>query len=113
MRLTLMRSCSSAMTPAIFLRQVLRETNRRLINEFQFEKKILAALCSGQRILAQHGALRGKHVAANQSVTHEEIEVEGGKQSSESIVVDGRVVTSDATNDATLFLQAIEKARKL
>ncbi len=31
---------------------VAGEQTRRLINEFQFEKKVLAALCSGQRILA-------------------------------------------------------------
>jgi serine/threonine protein kinase/putative intracellular protease/amidase len=88
------------------------EQSKRLINEFQFEKKVLAALCSGQRVLAQHGALRGKRVSASESVTAEEIEVEGGKQVAETIVVDGRLVTSDATDDASDFLLAIKKILK-
>ncbi len=61
----------------------------RLLNEFQMQKKIIAALCAGQRILAQHGALRGKVVTPAKSVQDYEIEVEGANAFSKMFGVMG------------------------
>lgn len=82
---------------------------RRLLNEFQLQKKIVASLCAGQRVLAQHGALRGKRVAPCVSVKSEEILYEGGTRTEENVVTDGLVVTASDAEHAAEFLQAIEK----
>lgn len=84
----------------------------RLINEFQLQKKVVASLCAGQRVLAQHGALRGKQVAPCASVKLDEITYEGGTLTDRAVVADGLVVTASDAKDAPQFLQAIKKTRR-
>lgn len=83
---------------------------KRLLNEFQMQKKIVASLCAGQRILAQLGALRGKRVAPCESVRPDEIKVEGGVRTDSQVVSDGLVITAASPQDAREFVQAIRKS---
>lgn len=83
---------------------------RRLVNEFQMQKKVLASLCTGQRVLAQHGALRGKRVARCEYVRGDEIDVAGGEQTDLAIETHGLVVTAENVRNAPEFLRAILKA---
>lgn len=85
---------------------------RRLLNDFQLQKKVVSSLCAGQRVLAQHGALRGKRVAPCVSVKPDEIRYEGGTQTAENVVSDGLVVTASEAEYAAEFLAAIEKVRR-
>ncbi len=84
---------------------------RRLVNEFQLQRKVLASVCAGQRVLVQHGVLRGKGVAPTQSVTAAEIEAGDAHLLDQSVVVDGQVVTCSKANYAGQLLEAIEKIR--
>ncbi len=86
---------------------VAGEETSRLITEFQMQKKPIAAMCAGQRILAQHGALRGKEVVPCQSVSATEIEVEGGRRSSLDVQADGLVISASSADHAKDFLKKI------
>lgn len=85
------------------------DETRRLLNEFQRQKKIVASLCAGQRILAQHRALQGKRVSACKHLSSGEIEVEKGTTSSDDVVTDGRLVTAGDSSSAAKLLQQISK----
>jgi len=86
------------------------DDTRRLLTEFQRQKKVVASLCAGQRALAQHGALRGKRVSPCESVRADEITIEGGTRGLADVEVDGRVVTASHARSAPEFLKAIEKS---
>lgn len=74
------------------------------------QKKVLGGLCAGQRILAQHGALRGKRVAPGESIRDEEILVEGGTRDTQAVVADGLVVTAASADHAENFLKKMIQA---
>jgi putative intracellular protease/amidase len=82
----------------------------RLINEFQMDKKILGAVCSGQRVLAQHGALRGKQVTPAVSVHSDEIKYGGASRTEDHVVRDGNVITAAEARFAGRFMSAITSA---
>jgi putative intracellular protease/amidase len=83
------------------------EQTKRLIHEFQREKKIVASLCAGQRVLAQQGAVNGKRVAKCQSVKEDEIFYGGGTRTEGPVEIDGQLVTASHADHATEFLTAI------
>jgi serine/threonine protein kinase/putative intracellular protease/amidase len=85
------------------------EDTRRLLNDFQMKKRVVASMCAGQRILAAQGVLRGKSAAASQSVAEQEITVEGGQVVAEPVVVDGLVVTAAEATHSLEFLRAIRR----
>lgn len=85
------------------------DETRRLLNEFQRQKKVVASLCAGQRVLAQQGVLRGKKVALCEVVRPEEIQIEGGTPVSAAVQVDGRVVTSSHAKFSLDFLREVKK----
>ncbi len=84
-----------------------RVETKRLINEFHMQKKVLAGLCAGQRVLAQHGALQGKRVTPCVSVRDDEILVEGGQRGTENVIVDGLVVTAASSQYSYEFLEKL------
>lgn len=83
---------------------------RRLIADFQARGKIVASLCAGQRVLADHGALYGKRVAACEFVTPQMIAAAGGTAEGERVVRDGAVVTASRDVDAADLLATILRA---
>ncbi len=82
----------------------------RLINEFQMDKKILGAICAGQRVLAQHGALRGKQVTPALSVHSDEIKYAGATRTEDEVIMDGNVITAAEARFAPAFMKAITSA---
>jgi putative intracellular protease/amidase/predicted Ser/Thr protein kinase len=82
----------------------------RLINEFQMDKKILGAVCAGQRVLAQHGALRGKQVTPAVSVHSDEIKYGGASRTKDNVVMDGNVVTAAEARFAGEFMRSVTSA---
>jgi serine/threonine protein kinase len=81
----------------------------RLIRDFQRQKKVVASLCAGQRLLAQHGALQGKRVSACQYVTADEVRYGGGTTASEEVTADGSLVTAGDSSGAAILLREISK----
>lgn len=79
----------------------------RLIRAFQMDKKILGAVCAGQRVLAQHGALRGKQVTPAESVHHDEIKYAGASRTQDQVVLDGNVITAAEARFAGRFIKTI------
>jgi 4-methyl-5(b-hydroxyethyl)-thiazole monophosphate biosynthesis len=79
----------------------------RLINEFQMDKKILGAVCAGQRVLAQHGALRGKQVTPAVNVHSDEIKYGGASRTEDNVVTDGNVITAAEAQFAGKFMKAV------
>jgi serine/threonine protein kinase len=83
------------------------ETTQRLLEEFQREGKVIAALCAGQRALAQNGILRGKRVAACQYVDSSEITGVGGTVVEEDVVQDGLVISAARESYAPRLVEKI------
>jgi putative intracellular protease/amidase len=79
----------------------------RLIRAFQMDKKILGAVCAGQRVLAQHGALRGKQVTPAESVNQDEIKYAGASRTQDQVVLDGNVITAAEARFAGRFMKTI------
>lgn len=91
---------------------VAGEETKRLLSDFQRQRKVVASLCTGQRILAQQGALRGKKVSPCAEVRPDEITVAGGERTTQSVQADAGLVTASEAKDAPLLLQAILKSAR-
>lgn len=76
-----------------------------------FENKILGAICVAPIILAKAGVLRGKTATVWTSFTDKSaariLEKNGARHSSESVVVDNKIVTANGPGAARKFGEAI------
>jgi eukaryotic-like serine/threonine-protein kinase len=81
------------------------DTTRRLINEFQQDGKLVTAICRGQQVLAEHGALKGKQVARCQYVDPSAYGAD--QQFGGQVAADGRIVTAAADRNAQEFVTKI------
>ena len=81
-------------------------TTRRLIYEFNQPGKLVAAICRGQQVLAEHGELAGKRVAFCKYVDSAKY----GQSKSDgtgNVAADGQIVTAAAAEDAWDFVAKI------
>jgi serine/threonine-protein kinase len=95
--------------PEFFPQGVAGNETRRLLNEFQSQRKIVSSLCTGQLYLARHGQLRGKTVAKCETVEDQRIRGEGGNIANRAVVVDGHIITASHPTNAAELLVAIRE----
>ncbi|MDD5290833.1 MAG: DJ-1/PfpI family protein [Patescibacteria group bacterium] len=85
------------------------ESLQILAKKFYQEGKITTAICAASAILAQAGVLEGK-TAAGWSGVRETIEKGGATFSSQSVAVDGKIITAEGPASAREFGEEIVKA---
>jgi protease I len=78
------------------------------IREFARENKLIAAICHGPWTLIDAGIVEGKRVTSWPSLK-EDLSNAGAKWSDESVVVDGKLVTSRKPDDIPAFDAALLK----
>jgi serine/threonine-protein kinase len=91
-----------------------REVAGRVIQQAQKKDAVLAAICTGQGVLASHGVLTDKRVAANEQTRKYapfgKLKIEW---TDETVLADGNVVTAARPEDAVPFADAlVEVLRK-
>lgn len=78
----------------------------RLIRETADSGGIVAAIGAGEGVLAQAGFLRGRRVSANAAM-RQYMGKGGAEWSSDSVVVDGRLITAAESRDARAFVDQL------
>ena len=81
----------------------------RLLADFRREKRLLTAICGGQKALASHGVLSGKRVARSDYAAGAYAEA-GAILGETRIERDGLIITAAADTDARDFAAAIAAA---
>ena len=106
------RSCSAERTRRVRVgSRSASQAARQVIGKAREKQKVLAAICLGEVVLAEHGALDGKEVAHNSTVAQKYPRMkEFTLKYSKSVVTDGKVVTASGPEDAVLFAEALLKA---
>lgn len=79
------------------------------VNRFSQTGQPLAAICHGPWLLINAGLMPGRHVTSWPSL-ETDIRNAGGHWTDESVVVDGRFITSRNPDDIPAFNRQIEKA---
>lgn len=79
------------------------------VNRFAQTGKPLAAICHGPWLLINAGLVAGRHVTSWPSL-ETDIRNAGGRWTDESVVVDGRFITSRNPGDIPAFNHQIEQA---
>lgn len=79
------------------------------VNRFAQTGQPLAAICHGPWLLINAGLISGRHVTSWPSL-EADIRNAGGRWTDESVVVDGRFITSRNPGDIPAFNHQIEKA---
>lgn len=83
----------------------------QIIDDFQSRGRLVTAICTGQRVLAAHGALRDKQVAyANYAATAGAYNNCGASLVRTRVQRDGQVITAAADTDAKAFVAEIVAA---
>ena len=81
----------------------------QILRDAQEQNKILAAICLGPIVMAKSGVLKGKKATVFSSGISE-IEEGGAQYVSDSVVIDGRIITANGPQSAKMFGNAIVSA---
>ena len=97
-----------------FLDGTTGEETRRLLDEFRREKKVVAAMCTGQAVLLEYGLLDGIEAAGGEYLraSYPDKRQKGTIWRDEPVVVagDGRIITASDASAAEPFVAAIDEA---
>jgi len=95
---------------AEFLRPENRETVRKLVNDMAGQRKLVTAICTGQRVLLELGMLRGKNVAIpnlTNAMKDSAFRSAGAKPVGPGVSVEGNLITASGPDKASEFADAI------
>ncbi|MFC1786861.1 DJ-1/PfpI family protein [Halobacteriota archaeon] len=81
----------------------------QILRDAKKQNKILAAICLGPIVLAKAGVLKGKKATVFSSGISK-IEDGGAQYVSDSVVIDGRIITANGPQSAKMFGNAIVSA---
>ena len=84
---------------------------RQVIKSMEKSNKIVAALCTGQRVLASAGTLQGKRAAYSKLVSHD-FAKQADWRKDKRVETHDHIITGGSPDDASEFAAAILKALK-